>query len=322
MKVFRNASNSVELPAVSKCKRAAFTLVELLVVIGIIAVLIGILLPALSKARDQANTVACMSTERQFYTLWQMYASQNKGRVIQARYQYSDGTNNAEYGFYDAAFLGTVLKANNSAFSFNSTRGADTAHVIKQVLQCKAVDHGNDPDVDTAAALNAPANYYGDYIYNTWMGSRKRINGNDTDPASYPNLAINQVPGNVIILMESYKPNLVNNGGTWSVPSLPGNGYKYYFEKSSELWVTAPSGTGPTTSLQPLRYGTPHRKNKMMNVLSADGHVSLIDPLKDFFGNPNDQSTVKDYLWWADDNYTASPPRTGHRHWKRGAPGI
>src|SRR4051812_39301154 len=107
-----------------KARLKAFTLVELLVVIGIIAVLIGILLPALSKARDQANTVACMSTERQFYTLWQMYASQNKGRVIQARYQYSDGTNNAEYGFYDAAFLGTVLKANNSAFSFNSTRGA------------------------------------------------------------------------------------------------------------------------------------------------------------------------------------------------------
>src|SRR2546421_12419525 len=112
-----------------KARLKAFTLVELLVVIGIIAVLIGILLPALSKARDQANTVACMSTERQFYTLWQMYATQNKGRVIQARYQYYSGGSTPEDGVFDAAFLGTVLKAKNSAFNPRTgAGGAAGAH--------------------------------------------------------------------------------------------------------------------------------------------------------------------------------------------------
>jgi prepilin-type N-terminal cleavage/methylation domain-containing protein/prepilin-type processing-associated H-X9-DG protein len=61
--------------------RPGFTLVELLVVIAIIAVLIALLLPALNKARQAAQTVACESNLRQIYTALLMYSQDNRGWI-------------------------------------------------------------------------------------------------------------------------------------------------------------------------------------------------------------------------------------------------
>jgi prepilin-type N-terminal cleavage/methylation domain-containing protein/prepilin-type processing-associated H-X9-DG protein len=63
----------------SRTRIHGFTLVELLVVIGIIALLVGILMPALNKARESARQVQCLSNVRQIVMAFVTYGNSNKG---------------------------------------------------------------------------------------------------------------------------------------------------------------------------------------------------------------------------------------------------
>jgi prepilin-type N-terminal cleavage/methylation domain-containing protein/prepilin-type processing-associated H-X9-DG protein len=60
--------------------KKGFTLIELLVVIAIIALLMSILMPALSKAKEQARAVVCMSNMHQWAIVWKLYTDENQGR--------------------------------------------------------------------------------------------------------------------------------------------------------------------------------------------------------------------------------------------------
>lgn len=90
-------------------RRSGFTLVELLVVIGIIAILVGILLPALNKARRAAQETQCMSNLRQFGFGFQIYADANQGFLPE------DGPDGSNTG---SQFIGRT-GPNESAYDSN-----------------------------------------------------------------------------------------------------------------------------------------------------------------------------------------------------------
>ena len=73
---------------------SGFTLIELLVVISIIALLLGVLLPALSRVRRQARAVACRANLRQWGAALHVYASAHDGKLPGV------GLNNSEDGPY------------------------------------------------------------------------------------------------------------------------------------------------------------------------------------------------------------------------------
>jgi prepilin-type N-terminal cleavage/methylation domain-containing protein len=80
-------------------RRKGFTLVELLVVIGIIALLIAILMPALQRARDQANRTACMSNVHQLTTAYLQYATEHKFKIVSS----NTGNPPEQYGYWIGA---------------------------------------------------------------------------------------------------------------------------------------------------------------------------------------------------------------------------
>jgi prepilin-type N-terminal cleavage/methylation domain-containing protein/prepilin-type processing-associated H-X9-DG protein len=104
-----------------------FTLVELLVVIGIIALLISILLPALRKARQSAQAVQCLSNLRQLSAAHASYMQQSRNRVFP---YYGDGTTNILW----QAILLPYITPRAGKMDIYSTNNVTAAEVAKLQL--------------------------------------------------------------------------------------------------------------------------------------------------------------------------------------------
>jgi prepilin-type N-terminal cleavage/methylation domain-containing protein/prepilin-type processing-associated H-X9-DG protein len=204
--------------------KRGFTLVELLVVIGIIALLISILLPALQKAKDAANAVKCASQMKQILIATMMYAADNRSAfpvppAVGNAYPYAPtplmyymDTTGGTAGVirYDVGTLWPYLSpgANKGAVSATVQPGPAS---LKTIMNCPS-DNEAIRIIQYGSTQAVPRNF--SYSWNVLIrgypngGAATSVGGYDpADTSAAPKTTLVRCSSTKIILLEEASPN-------------------------------------------------------------------------------------------------------------------
>ena len=302
-------------------EKRAFTLVELLVVIGIIAVLVSILLPTLRSVRRQANLVQCSSNMKQLSMSMLMYIQDNKGRFPAAEFFPIAGAYPYGWGWANELVAQNYIKAPGlSVYKFPG----DTAKKFNRsnVFRCpEGIDedsgfNGQAGDYPTDPRNNAPrvtqdsgcqargfgiASWYQLNCRNT--SASNAVAASTFDPA---------IPGKGarITPFMGFQSGSTNNmalikDAPWQRNlSMVKRGAELLMivEASDQNWYNQADPSGKNNWLP--RLGARHGKktadglNAWTNMAFFDGHVGLYESKN--FENPKDQmdNQVRDVIFY------------------------
>ena len=240
------------------CRRVklSFTLIELLVVIAIIAILAGILMPALSSARERGKAAVCVSNLKTMSSALQGYADDSRGIIM---YQYVRSAGNIGWltKLYDGKYLSftKIMSSDNSSFgrfnkaSYCPSSAFDPPYQAydKTEWRCYGMLTLN-ADTDYTATSNSKK----DLIGNIWF---EQLLGSGSDSIRYFKVSNVKSPGAVLYFGET----------------------SYRKSHSTELERNRPAWQFQVAS---THTSAPHLKlqhNDRANVVFFDGHVAAQD---------------------------------------------
>jgi len=233
-------------------RRKGFTLVELLVVIGIIALLISILLPSLNRARETANRVKCGSNMRQIGQAILLYANENKGNYPRTRYNSAVSTAN---GTWDTTNSNTPVDPITSAGS-GGLKDNDVNRAIFLLIRTQDIT----PEVFICPSSNDEKDVYGAAA---GISAQCKVSFTKKECLSYS--MANPYPDTTAV-NNSYKLN-VTTGAEFAIfaDKNPAGASGYDLSQANE--------TSSSQFMQ--KANSPNHQGQGENVLYGDGHAEF-----------------------------------------------
>ena len=232
-------------------RRKGFTLVELLVVIGIIALLISILLPSLNRARETANRVKCGSNLRQIGQAILLYSNENKGSYPRANY--AAGTNTNTY-HTDGSNGSTVV----DPFKTSPWSGYQNDPLMAMFLLIRTQDI-------TAEVFVCPSSNDEKDTYGTAAGANAQNHASFSDKKNFSYSLANPYPTTTAV-NSGYRWNSTL-GAEFAVAAdiNPGVTNGYDVSKADEF----------SSAKDMQKANSPNHQGAGENVLYGDGHVEF-----------------------------------------------
>lgn len=243
-----------------------FTLVELLVVIGIIAVLLGILIPTLGRAREQANRAACSSNLRTLAEAFIMYTNENKGWLPATGM--GDGRLPHDWFYWDktrnngGSAIGPYLVSNLRRDALPS----DPPAIKEEIFRCPSDDWTFRIRRSDPSDSSGPYKY--SYVVNYWIGSGVEYLNQPSSVAPYTAAKLNQVktPQDKAMLFEEDERTLDDGHGS---PVFPGPTNLLSIRHDLKA---KPSSLSPDT----FNYSVLPNPTRRGNVAYCDGSVRYV----------------------------------------------